>query len=124
AAPGRGRAGRDQAGARRGARLTRVEQLQQALAEAQADAMVLRLAENVLLATGYWIQIGGLGIAVVPREGPASLLVPEYEEPEAAKRFGGDIRTFPAIRLDGEQAPVAIERILRELAREHGLDGA
>ena len=67
--------------------MTRVEQLQQALAEAEADAMVLRLAENVLLATGYWVQIGGLGIAVVPREGQAWLLVPDYEEPEARSRF-------------------------------------
>ena len=104
--------------------MTRVEQLQAAMREAGAAATVLRLAENVLLATGYWVQIGGLGLAVVPAAGPASLLVPEYEEPEAARRWGGDIRTFPAIRLDGEPAPVAIERILRELAREHELEGA
>jgi Xaa-Pro aminopeptidase len=103
--------------------MTRVEQLQQALAEANADAMVLRLAENVLLASGYWVQIGGLGIAVVPRAGRVSVLVPEYEEPEARGRFDGDIRTFPAIRFDGELAGPAIERILRELAREHGFAG-
>lgn len=103
--------------------MSRIEQLQQALAGAGADAMVLRLAENVLLATGYWVQIGGLGLAFVPREGEAALLVPEYEEPEAGERFGGDVRTFPAIRLDGEPAPVAIERILRNLAESNGLRG-
>src|SRR5207253_7731768 len=37
--------------------------------------------------------------------------------------FDGDVQTFPAIRLDGEAAPAAIERILRDLAREHDLRG-
>ncbi len=103
--------------------MSRVEQLQQALGEAGADAMVLRLAENVLLATGYWIQIGGLGIAVVPRRGEAALLVPEYEEPEARRCWPGDLRTFPAIRFDGESAPAAIDRILRQLAQEYSAAG-
>jgi Xaa-Pro dipeptidase len=103
--------------------VTRVEQLQDALAEAGADAMVLRLAENVLLATGYWVQIGGLGIAVVPREGTPALLVPDYEEPEARSRFDGEILTFPAVRLDGELTGPAIERLLRELARKLGVAG-
>ena len=63
--------------------MTRVEEIQGALAEIGADAVLLRLPENVLLATGWWVQIGGLGIAVVPREGEATLLIPEYEAPEA-----------------------------------------
>ncbi len=103
--------------------MSRVEQLQQALDEVGADAMVLRLAENVLLATGYWIQIGGLGIEFVPRRGEAALLVPEYEEPEARGSWPGDLRTFPAIRFDGESAPAAIDRILRQLAQEHRAAG-
>lgn len=101
----------------------RVRELQAAMAEDGVDALVLRLAENVLLATGYWIQIGGLGIAVVPREGAATLLVPEYERDEASGSWPGDIRTFPAIRLDGTPAGVAIEGLLRDLAREHGVAG-
>lgn len=101
----------------------RVGQLQAALAEEGADALVLRLAENVLLATGYPVQIGGLGIAVVPRDGSATLLVPEYEQEEAAGFWPGDIRTFPAIRLDGASAGVAIEGLLGDLAREHGVEG-
>lgn len=102
----------------------RVGQIQEAMGEAGVEAVVLRLAENVLLATGYWIQIGGLGLAVIPREGAPHLLVPEYEEPLARSRFGGDLRLFPAIRLDGTPAPVAITQILGVLAREHGLSGA
>jgi Xaa-Pro aminopeptidase len=104
--------------------MTRIAQLQEGMAAAGVDALVLRLAENVLLATGYWIQIGGLGIAVVPREGDATLLAPAYEEPDVRRAWPGDFRGFPAIRFDGEAAPAAIERLLRELAREHGLEGA
>jgi Xaa-Pro aminopeptidase len=61
--------------------MTRIEQLQQAMDG--IDALVLRLGENILLATGYWLQVGGLGMAVVPRDGEATLVVPEYEEEEA-----------------------------------------
>lgn len=103
--------------------MNRIEQIQQALGEAGADAVVLRLPENVVLATGYWPQIGGLGLVVVPREGEACLLTPEYEAPDVRTRWTGDHRGFPAIRLDGEPAGAAIERLLRELAVELGLEG-
>ena len=104
--------------------MTRIEQIQAALAESGADAVVLRLPENVMLATGWWVQIGGLGIVLVPREGAASLIIPEYEAPEAAGRWRGDIRTFPAIRFDGPTAATEVPRLLRELSAEHGLSGA
>jgi Xaa-Pro dipeptidase len=104
--------------------MTRVEQIQAVMAEAGTDAVVLRLPENVMLATGWWVQIGGLGIAVVPREGSATLLIPEYEAPEAAGYWQGDIRTFPAIRFDGPLPATEIPRLLGELAAEHGLAGA
>jgi Xaa-Pro aminopeptidase len=104
--------------------VNRIEQLQRAMPELGVDALVLRLAENVVLATGYWPQIGGLGIVVVPRDGEATLLAPEYEEPDVRARWSGDFRGFPAIRLDGEPAPAAIARLLGELAAAHGLAGS
>src|SRR5262245_30955907 len=104
--------------------LNRVQQLQGAMAEAGVDAVFLRLPENVMLATGWWVQIPGLGIAVVPREGAASLLIPEYEAPEAGSYWAGDIRTFPAIRFDGAQPATEIPRLLGGLAGEHRLEGA
>ena len=58
----------------------RIEQLQQGLAEAGVDALVLRLPENILLTTEHWVQVGGLGAVVVPREGGATLIVPEPED--------------------------------------------
>jgi Xaa-Pro dipeptidase len=103
--------------------MSRVEQIQAAMAESGADAVVLRLPENVMLATGWWVQIGGLGIVLVPREGQTTLLIPEYEAPEAAGYWPGDIRTFPAIRFDGPAAATEIPRLLGELSAEHGLAG-
>jgi Xaa-Pro aminopeptidase len=103
--------------------MTRVEQIQQALGEIGADAALLRLPENVMLATGWWVQIGGLGIAVVPREGNATLLIPEYESHEASRFWSGDVRTFPAIRFDGPLPATEIPRLLGEFAAEHGLAG-
>src|SRR4029079_3217745 len=85
--------------------------------------LFLRLPENVMLATGWWVQIGGLGIVVVPREGEATLLIPEYETAEAARYWPGDVRTFPAIRFDGPLPATEIPRILGELAGEHGVRG-
>ncbi len=49
--------------------LDRVSQLQHAMAAEDVDALVLRLPENVLLVTGWYVQLPGLGMAVVPREG-------------------------------------------------------
>lgn len=103
--------------------MSRGTELQTAMATEGADAVVLRLAENVLLLTGWYVQIPGLGFAVVPREGRASLLVPEYEAEEATGVWGGNIRTFPAIRNDGPATGAVIETLLSELAAEHGARG-
>ena len=103
--------------------MTRVEQIQHALGEIEAEAAVLRLPENVMLATGWWVQIGGLGIVVVPREGEATLLIPEYEARETPRYWQGDVRTFPAIRFDGPLPATEIPRLLGELAAEHELEG-
>ncbi len=97
----------------------RIDQIKKGLEERGLDAVVLRLAENVLLATGYYVQIGGLGLAVVPREGRPALIVPDYEGEEASVP-GVEIRTFPAIRLDGPPAGPLIERHLSELIEAAG----
>jgi Xaa-Pro aminopeptidase len=101
----------------------RIEQIQSAMEAAGIDAVVLRLAENIVLATGWYVQIPGLALVVVGRAGTASLLVPEYEADEAEAVWAGDIRTFPAIRNDGLAPGAEIERHLRELAAGHGAEG-
>lgn len=101
----------------------RIEQIQSAMDATGIDAVVLRLAENVVLTTGWYVQISGLGLVVIGRSGGASLLVPEYEAEEAAAVWAGDIRTFPAIRNDGPATGAEITRHLADLAREHGASG-
>jgi Xaa-Pro aminopeptidase len=98
----------------------RVRQIQDALLRARLDATVLRLPENVLLSTGWFVQMPGLALAVVPAQGPAVLMVPEYEALEAEGIWKGEIRTFPAIRHDREPVDAAISRILKDLASEVG----
>jgi Xaa-Pro dipeptidase len=101
----------------------RIEQVQTAMESSGVDAVVLRLAENVVLATRWYVQIPGLALVVVGRAGGATLLVPEYEASEAAEVWHGEIRTFPAIRNDGPAPGAEVERHLRELAAEHDAAG-
>jgi Xaa-Pro aminopeptidase len=91
--------------------------------DAGVDAVVLRLAENIVLATRWYVQIPGLAFVVIGRSGGGSLLVPEYEAEEAAATWPGEIRTFPAIRLDGPPAGQEIARHLGDLAHELGATG-
>jgi len=100
----------------------RIQQIQSAMAERHTDAVVLRLAENVVLASGWYVQIPGLGFVVIGPE-DATLLVPDYEAPEAAAIWDGDIRTFPAVRNDCPPAGDVIEAHLRELAGEFAARG-
>ena len=93
------------------------------MADAGVDAVVLRLAENIVLATRWYVQIPGLAFVVIGRSGGATLMIPDYEAEEAAAIWQGDIRTFPAIRNDGPPTGAEIQRHLRELAGEHGASG-
>jgi Xaa-Pro aminopeptidase len=97
----------------------RVGQLQAGMADSGRDALVLRLAENVVLASGYYVQAGGTATVFVPAEGEATLIVPDYEAAEAATRFGGPILTTPAIRLDGPSPVVALREHLSGLGRSN-----
>ena len=101
----------------------RIEQMQAAMEADGLDAVVLRLAENIVLATRWYQQISGLAFVVIGRSGGATLLVPDYEQDEAAQVWPGDIRTFPAIRNDGAATGPEIARLLSELAGEHGASG-
>lgn len=101
----------------------RVEQIQAAMESEGVDAIVLRLSENVTLATRCYPQIPGLSFVVIGRSGGATLLVPEPEAEEAAEIWSGDLRTFPATRLDRGSTADEIARHLRDLAAEHSASG-
>ena len=88
------------------------------------DALFLRLPENVMLAAGWWVQIAGLGMALVPREGRPALIIPEHEAHEIGSGWTGETLTFPAIRFDGPSTPAEIERLIGEFALGRGLLGS
>lgn len=71
-------------------RLTRVKD---ALARAGLDALICRLAENVLFLTGYWPR-NGFSFVVLPRDEEPILIVPEGELLWAEHSGLKDIRTF------------------------------
>jgi Xaa-Pro aminopeptidase len=102
--------------------MSRIEQIQTAMAERDISAVVLRLAEDIVLSTGWYPQIPGLALVVIGGGG-ATLLIPDYETDEASEIWSGDIRTFPAIRNDGPATGAVIDRHLRELAAEHDATG-
>lgn len=101
----------------------RIDQLQRKLGELGVDALFLRLPENILLAAGWWVQLPGLGIAVIPREGRPALLVPEHEADGLPAGWTGEILTFPAIRFDGPSPATEIPRLLADLVADRGLGG-
>jgi Xaa-Pro aminopeptidase len=101
----------------------RVEQLQPGLRSVGVDVAVLRVPENVLFVTGHFVQIAGAGVVVVPAEGEATLLVPEYEAGEAAEVWDGPLETFPVIRNDRPPALEILRERLEALAARHANGG-
>src|SRR5262249_48882906 len=101
----------------------RVEQVQPQLRSAGVDVAVIRTAENLLFVSGHFVQIPGAGFVVVPAEGEATLLVPEYEASEAAQVWDGALETFPVIRNDRPPALEVVRERLGALAARHAKGG-
>ena len=81
----------------------RKSRIQQALSEANLDAVICALPSDVLLLTGYWPVIGA-SVAICFREGPTILLVPEDEKELAEDGFADSIVTFTAETLEEMQS--------------------
>ncbi|MGH9743653.1 MAG: M24 family metallopeptidase [Candidatus Acidiferrum sp.] len=67
--------------------------VQNALQDAELDAVICALPSNVLLLAGYW-PVVGKSLAICVRGGPTTLLVPEDEHDLAEKGFADVIETF------------------------------
>lgn len=92
----------------------RVRELQREMAAHDVDACVFLLPENIVLVTGFYVRIPGLGMAVIPREGEASLLVPSYDMDRARVTWGGDLRDFSAV-VDAKPATGPLTKSLQGL---------
>ncbi len=71
----------------------RTTRIREGLKDHNLGGLVCRLAENVLLLTGYW-PMSGFSFVVFPRGGEPTLIVPEGELKYAQSGWVSDIRTF------------------------------
>ncbi len=100
----------------------RRERIQQALREANLDALVCSLPVNVLLLTGYW-PVVGTSIALATRAGQLTILAPEDEQELAEDAGADEVRTFRPGSLDRlTSAMDAVREPLTEAARSLGIE--
>ena len=93
----------------------RSARVKEALAQAGLDALICRLAENVLFLTGYWPR-NGFSFVVFPRDGDPILIVPEGERHWAEPSGLRDIRTFGWGQIKDTDPVDAIAAHLESLA--------
>ena len=96
--------------------LERLNRMRRAMEEAQLDALVLRLPENILLLSGFWPMIGASTL-LFPREGKATIIAPAYfsEEVEATL-WDADTHYFKFGVLGGIDSQTGILNALKERA--------
>jgi len=101
----------------------RWERVRRALAEARLDALVCRLAENVVLLSGYYPNIGG-SMVLFPREGEPTLLLPRFENDLADRGWIADRRPYDTWQNRYPSPAENLGRLLRQAVDEKGLRGA
>jgi len=97
--------------------------LRRRLAGAGLDALVARLPENLVVATGY-APLVGVSFLYLPRDGEAVLAVPEVEAPLAPP--GVTVRAYPYGRVADPPALTSVRRFLeavRPAPRRVGWEG-
>jgi Xaa-Pro dipeptidase len=94
--------------------VTRLASLQRRMAEAALDALVCRLPENVVCATGY-APLCGLSFLCLPREGEGLLVAPAVEAELLPP--GVPAATYPWGRVGDPPPLVSVRRLLEPLTR-------
>ncbi len=98
----------------------RIANMQSALANAQIDALVCRLPENVVMLSGYW-PLCGWNFVVMPADGKAVCIHPDTEEREVAAELW-DLETmsykYGVVGADDQFA--GIQRALTDLKHSNG----
>jgi len=98
----------------------RIERMRLAMEREKLDALVLRLPENVLLLSGYWPMLGICQL-VFPREGRASVLIPDYYHEEAGPNLWEAEPRYYRFGVLGAPDPVEVTRaFLADAARGKG----
>ncbi len=97
----------------------RLRRLREAMVDADLDALVCRLPENVVYLTNYWPH-HGFSFAVFARDGSSRVLLPEIEE-EYADRSWSEVVPFGWGLLKDDDLYVTLERHLTEARDQMGL---
>jgi len=96
----------------------RVRRIQQALKDAQIDAVFATLPSYVLMLTGYWPVIG-TAVAIATADGEVAVLAPEDELHFAEHSWATRIRTFKPAKLDEiSTAAITVGPPLRQLLHD------
>ena len=102
----------------------RIRRMQTALGEAQLDALVLRLPENIVMSFGVW-PMNGFSYAIFTAEGgPVALIAPSCEDEEMDGCWAGKPRFFDWPRLSMGDPVEAIGKELKDVVNRHHLSRA
>ena len=97
------------------------ERIRDHLREACLDALVVRLAENVLALTGVFPNVG-YSAAIATREGEYILIAPEQEEQWTEHSWATSNHFFKGMwQLPHDPAPVQLKRAVRAELEKRGL---
>ena len=106
----------------------RVRRIQEALSDSLFSALICSLPKHVLMLTGYW-PVVGTSIAVVTKDCPTYLIVPQDEEKLARKSHADRILTFQPGSLDklttaAEEVRAPLRQVLDEIHLPAGAIGS
>lgn len=101
----------------------RLERVRRALDSAQVDALLCRLAENVLFLTGYW-PLNGFAFALLPRDGDLTLVVPEGELEHTGRGWVSDVRSFGWGQVKDGNPFDSMARLIADVGRDYRLGSA
>jgi Xaa-Pro dipeptidase len=102
--------------------LERWERVRVELSKAGLDALVCRLAENVVMLSGCW-PVMGRSVVVFPVEGQPVLLAPVSEAPAVEMGWIPDVRTFRAWRIGDDDPEASITKLLGQAFADRHLNG-
>jgi Xaa-Pro dipeptidase len=102
----------------------RIDRIRESLRRAKLDALLLRLPENIVMATGAW-PMNGFSLALfTAKEGPLALVAPSCEDEEMGDCWAEEVRFFTWPRLSMGDPLEAIRAAIGDLARRHKLSRA
>jgi Xaa-Pro dipeptidase len=100
----------------------RLDRVERALRDANLDALVCRLAENIVLLTGYYPIVGG-SVVVFPADGEPVLIAPSFEQEFVERGCVTDVRPYDTWQNRHPSINDNLTRLLRQVAEETGLRG-